>query len=118
MELETARPLLDALRNAARKLPSSIYRCKGVISSVDEPTRCAVLQFVGKHVDISIEHAWDEQSRYTRIVAIGATRGLNAKALQDAASRPLANTPIQDDHCHEPSFVNRQYICRGSYPRP
>ena len=39
---------------------------------------------MGKRVDISIEHAWDEQSRYTRIVAIGAAGGFNAKAIQDA----------------------------------
>ena len=97
MELETARPLLDAVRNAARKLPSSIYRCKGVISSVDEPTRCAVLQFVGKRVDISIEHAWDEQSSYTRIVAIGAARGLNAKALQHAFDYCV---PAPGEHAH------------------
>ena len=88
---ESARPFaLDALRGAARKLPASIYRCKGVIYSVDEPTRRAVLQVVGKRVDISIENGWGEQSPSTRIVAIGAAGGFDAKALEDAFASCIA----------------------------
>jgi len=80
---ESAKPLaLEALRNAARRLPASVYRCKGVIYSVDEPTRRAVLQVVGKRVDISIENAWGAESPSTRIVAIGAAGGFDAKALE------------------------------------
>src|SRR5271157_5884395 len=80
---ESAKPLaLDALRSAARKLPASIYRCKGVIHSVDEPSRRAVLQVVGKRVDISIENEWGELRPSTRIVAIGAAGGFDAKALE------------------------------------
>ncbi len=70
------------MRNAARRLPASVYRCKGVIYSVDEPTRRAVLQVVGKRVDISIENAWGAESPSTRIVAIGAAGGFDAKALE------------------------------------
>jgi G3E family GTPase len=88
---ESPRPLaLDALQNAARKLPSSIYRCKGVIYSVDEPTRRAVLQVVGKRVDISIEDMWGEQNPSTRIVAIGAAGGFDRKALEDAFDSCIA----------------------------
>ena len=68
----------------------SIYRCKGVIYSVDEPTRRAVLQVVGKRVDISIENGWGEQSPSTRIVAIGAAGGFDAKALEDAFASCIA----------------------------
>ncbi len=88
---ESARPFaLEALRGAARKLPASVYRCKGVIYSVDEPTRRAVLQVVGKRVDISIENGWGEQSPSTRIVAIGAAGGFDAKALEDAFASCIA----------------------------
>jgi G3E family GTPase len=69
---ETNEPLsLEALREVARKLPASIYRCKGVIYSGDEPDRRAVLQVVGKRVDIAIEAAWGNRPRRTQIVAIG-----------------------------------------------
>ena len=70
---ETDEPLsLETLREVARKLPASIYRCKGVIHSADEPARRAVLQVVGKRVDISIENEWGDRAPRTQIVAIGA----------------------------------------------
>jgi G3E family GTPase len=53
---ETDRPLsLEALREAASRLPADIYRAKGVIYAADAPKRRAVLQVVGRRVDISLE---------------------------------------------------------------
>ncbi|MEO8614862.1 MAG: GTP-binding protein [Luteolibacter sp.] len=73
---ETDHPLsLETLREVARKLPASIYRCKGVIHSIDSPGQRAVLQVVGKRVDISMDRVWTDAPR-TRIVAIGATNSL------------------------------------------
>ncbi len=70
---ETDRPLsLDNLRNAAAKLPADIYRAKGVVATSEAPERRAVLQVVGKRVDISFDGGWDGQAPRTRIVAIGA----------------------------------------------
>ncbi len=81
---ETDEPLsLDALREAARKLPASIYRCKGVVFSADEPSRRAVLQVVGKRVDISVESEWGQRTPRTQIVAIGAHGGLDGLALRE-----------------------------------
>ncbi len=52
---ETDQPLvLDRLREKLRKLPGSIYRAKGFIYSTDAPHRRAVLQVVGRRVDISL----------------------------------------------------------------
>ena len=45
---------LEALREVVRQLPSEIYRAKGVIYTSDVPERRAVLQVVGKRVDISL----------------------------------------------------------------
>ena len=70
---ETDEPLsLEALREAARKLPASIYRCKGVIHNTDVPKRRAILQVVGKRVDISLGDEWGDHPIRTSIVAIGA----------------------------------------------
>ena len=70
---EADEPLsLEALRGSAGKLPASIYRCKGVVHTVEEPGRQTILQVVGKRVDIAVGHAmgWartaDQDRRYRR----------------------------------------------------
>jgi G3E family GTPase len=81
---ETDEPFsLDALRETARKLPASIYRCKGVIHSIDEPQRRAVLQVVGKRVDISLENQWADRLPRTRIVAIGGRNSVDGEVLRE-----------------------------------
>jgi G3E family GTPase len=81
---ETDRPLsLEALRETAKKLPASIYRCKGVIHSSDAPERRAVLQVVGKRVDISLQDEWGDRAPQTQIVTIGARDGIEATTLRD-----------------------------------
>ena len=70
---ETDRPLsIDALRKVAAKLPADIYRAKGVVAASEAPGRRAVLQVVGKRVDVSFDGEWGGQAPRTRIVAIGA----------------------------------------------
>ncbi len=77
---ETARPLsLERLREAASKLPTGIYRAKGVIYAAEEPARRAVLQVVGKRVDISLAGAWNGRHPRTQIVAIGAPGAIDEK---------------------------------------
>lgn len=79
---ETDQPLsLEALREAASKLAVSVYRAKGVIYSADAPERRAVLQVVGRRVDISLEDAWGTRQPRTQIVAIGAYGAMDEEAL-------------------------------------
>jgi len=81
---ETDQPLgLEALREAMRKLPGTIYRAKGVIHSTDAPERRAVLQVVGRRVDISIQEEWGGRAPHTQIVAIGAAGGIDASLLEN-----------------------------------
>ncbi len=81
---ETDRPLsLEALREAARRLPAEVYRCKGVIHSAETPDRRAVLQVVGKRVSLALENAWGGRSPRTQIVAIGAQGALDGQALRE-----------------------------------
>jgi G3E family GTPase len=63
---------LERLRQTARKLPGGVFRCKGIVRSVDVPDRPAVLQVVGRRVDISVLEKWNGRQPGTRIVAIGA----------------------------------------------
>ena len=82
---ETDEPLsLETLRETARKLPAGVYRCKGVVHTAEEPDRRAILQVVGKRVDVAVEADWNGRERRTRIIAIGAHDGVDGPALREA----------------------------------
>jgi G3E family GTPase len=75
---ETDQPLaLEALRETMRKLPGTVYRAKGVVYSTDAPQRRAVLQVVGRRVDISLQDEWGGRTPRTQIVVIGAANGID-----------------------------------------
>ena len=90
---ETAEPLsLEALREAAHTLPASVYRCKGVVHTAEEPGRRVILQVVGKRVDIAVGDAWHGREPRTRIIAIGAHDGVDGAALREVFDRCRAAT--------------------------
>ena len=79
---ETDQPLkLEALRQAMRKLPGTVYRAKGVVYSADAPQQRAVLQVVGRRVDITLQDEWGERTPRTKIVVIGAPNGIDPAML-------------------------------------
>lgn len=78
---------LEMLRETGRKLPASIYRCKGVVYSAEEPGRRVILQVVGKRVDIAVGDEWNGRQPRTRIIAIGAHDGVDEAALHEAFDR-------------------------------
>jgi G3E family GTPase len=81
---ETDQPLaLEALRDTMRKLPGTVYRAKGVVYCSDAPQRRAVLQVVGRRVDISIHEEWGQREPRTQIVAIGAAGSIDASLLEE-----------------------------------
>src|SRR5271167_3066665 len=73
---------LEPLREKLRKLPGSVYRAKGVVYTTDAPQRRAVLQVVGRRVDISLQDEWGQRVPRTQIVAIGAAGTINASLLE------------------------------------
>ncbi len=82
---ESDRPFsLKALKEMIRKkLPETVYRCKGVIYVVNEPERRAVLQVVGRRADVTLLDKWNGRPPRTRIVAIGTPRSIDAEALKE-----------------------------------
>jgi G3E family GTPase len=75
---ETEQPLaLEALRETMRRLPGTVYRAKGVVYSTDAPQRRAVLQVVGRRVDISLQDEWGRRIPRTQIVVIGAANSID-----------------------------------------
>jgi len=90
---ETDQPLaLEALRETLRKLPGSVYRAKGVVYSADAPQRRAVLQVVGRRVDISIQEEWGQRAPRTQIVAIGAAGSIDASLLDKTFASCISAT--------------------------
>jgi G3E family GTPase len=80
---QTDQPLaLEALRESMRKLPGTVYRAKGIIYTKDAPQQRAVLQVVGRRVDISIQEEWGQRVPRTQIVAIGAAGGIETGLLE------------------------------------
>jgi len=90
---QTSRPLsLEALRTAARALPGNIYRAKGVIYTCDVPQRRAVLQVVGRRVDISLQDEWNQRVPHTQIVAIGEAGSLDTRLLEQTFADCIPGT--------------------------
>jgi G3E family GTPase len=90
---ETDHPLaLEALREAMRRLPGSIYRAKGLVYTSDEPHRRVLLQVVGRRVDIALDHEWGERTPRTQIVAIGAAGSIDTDLLEATVASCIAGT--------------------------
>jgi G3E family GTPase len=93
---ETDQPLsLEALRESVSKLPASVYRCKGVVHTTEEPGRRVILQAVGKRIDIAVEHEWNGRDPRTRIVVIGAGDGMDEAALRNVFDECSQRVPIR-----------------------
>ena len=96
---QTGRPLaLEALRETMRKLPGTVYRAKGVIYTTDVPQRRAVLQVVGRRVDISVQDEWGQRARRTQITAIGAAGGIDVSLLESTFASCISLQPQTRDH--------------------
>ena len=80
---ETDRPIsLAALEETVKRLPGSIYRCKGIVFTSEAPERRAVLQVVGRRVDVTLLGEWNGSRPRTRIVAIGAPGSVDSADLR------------------------------------
>jgi Cobalamin synthesis protein cobW C-terminal domain len=77
-----------------RKLLGSIYRAKGVVYNTDERHRRAVIQVVGRRVDIALEQQWGERTPRTQIVAIGAAGSINADLLEATVTSCVTGTLV------------------------
>ena len=70
----------------AGRLPATVFRAKDIIYSSDVPTRRAVLQVVGKRVEISVHDEWGSRTPRTQIVVI-ARPAASMKCYFTASSR-------------------------------
>jgi G3E family GTPase len=92
---QTDQPLaLEALRESMRKLPGTVYRAKGVIYTKDAPQQRAVLQVVGRRVDISIQEEWGQRVPRTQIVAIGAAGDIDTGLLERTVAACISRATV------------------------
>ena len=80
---ETERPLsLERLREMVRRdLPASVFRCKGILYSIDNPEKRITLQIVGRRTEIKELDEWGERTPHTKIVAIGSSNEIDPDSL-------------------------------------
>lgn len=88
----TERPFsLEALTTMVkRRLPGTIYRCKGIVNSEEHPERRAILQVVGRRSDVTLEENWGDREPLTQIVAIGAPGSIDDDTLTELFTDCLA----------------------------
>lgn len=78
----SAKPLaLREVERVVKRLPTSIYRLKGVLYLQDDPQHRIVLQVVGSRITVQQEEAWGTTLPTSQIVAIGTADGIDADAL-------------------------------------
>ncbi len=70
----------QAVREAIRNLPATIYRAKGKLV-VAESERQSVFHLVGKRASLTLGQPWGEQRAYSQIVVIGSEGGVDADFL-------------------------------------
>jgi len=80
---------LPLLRGAMDRLPGSVFRCKGIVRTCEEPERASVLQVVCRRVEITPGELWSGPAG-TRLVVIGAPGSLRSDELQQLFDSCLA----------------------------
>ena len=74
---------LELLKEMIKKIPSSVYRCKGIVQVAEEPQKRFVLQVVGRRVNFEEIGNWDEVKPFSKIIAIGQPEKMNPEELKE-----------------------------------
>lgn len=80
---------LKELRDAIRRLPANVYRCKGFVLDAANPSERTLLQAVGRRVAFTRMGDWGEERGNNDIVAIGSEIDERSLRVAFAACRPL-----------------------------
>lgn len=72
-----------ALRKVIERLPTTIYRVKGIVNLEDEPNERAILQVVGRRANLGFGAPWGSEPKRTELVFIAEHGGLDRALLED-----------------------------------
>ena len=81
-----------------RDLPASVYRCKGVVYATEQPETRLVLQAVGRRTDLEPLGRWGDETRRSRIVAIGDRERMDSAALRAAFTSESVPVVVTTPH--------------------
>jgi G3E family GTPase len=73
---------LNAVREMVNKLPSTIFRSKGVLNLADFPQQRAILQIVGRRASLLLGEPWGDAKPTTQLVVIASHGGLDTDDLR------------------------------------
>ena len=75
--------LLNSVRAMVDQLPTTIFRCKGILNLTDFPDRRAVLQVVGRRASLQLGDPWGASKPTSQIVVIASQGGLDTHTLKE-----------------------------------
>jgi G3E family GTPase len=79
---ETDLPLsLRAVQRHLKRLPTGVFRAKGVLYLADLPEARAIVQLVGKRLSVIPGAPWGNEQRRSRLVYIGVPGSVNPREL-------------------------------------
>lgn len=79
---ESREPMsMPLLADAMRRLPGTVFRCKGIVHTADAPDLPSILQVVCRRVEITTGESWRGEPR-TRVVVIGPSGALDPEELR------------------------------------
>jgi G3E family GTPase len=91
---ERVEPLsFQALRQAIRRLPPTIYRVKGILHLRNDPSQRYFLQVVGKNARLAPGAPWGDEAPRTQLVFIGEVGGLDHDLLHETMESCHAAPP-------------------------
>ena len=75
------------LQEIITHLPSTVFRMKGFVHSVEEPERRTVVQLVGRRATLTPSRSWGTDEPRTRLVFISRSDTVNYPAIEQALDR-------------------------------
>jgi G3E family GTPase len=88
----------QAIYQAFKTLPLSVYRAKGILNLRDVENRRVILQMVGKRVTLTKGEPWDDARPRSQIVVIGPRGAVNEQELSDLFASCIAGKSISGEN--------------------
>ncbi len=101
----TDKPLSrQAVRQAVKTLPATIYRAKGFVYLYDIPSRKGIVHVVGQRARLIIGELWGDEKPGTQLVFIGEYGGINDCELQSRFDACQATEKTRQDAVLDDAF--------------
>ena len=84
---------LQAVNDAFKRLPATIFRAKGILAVAESPERRVILQMVGRHTRLTYGEPWGREPPRTEMALIGVPGGVDAEELARRFEACLAQPP-------------------------